>query len=71
MLWADGLETGSMLGSQGRATMAEFVEWWARRLPSYDTPVHFFPGENFDHSLRLGPDTRAEDVLAFMNHGQA
>jgi hypothetical protein len=72
-LEADLLKSGPaiVIESLLPAKIAEFVEWWARRLPSYDTPVHFFPGENFDHSLPLGPDTTAEDVLAFMNHGQA
>lgn len=47
--------------------IAEVVEWWARRLPSYEPPVHFFVIADASRSLPIEPDTSAAEVLAFMN----
>lgn len=46
--------------------LAEFVAWWARRLPADNPPVHLFIGGDADRSLPLTRDLTAEDVLRFL-----
>jgi hypothetical protein len=46
--------------------IAEFVAWWAERLPAYDPPVHLFMGGDADHSLPLTRDLAVADVLRFL-----
>lgn len=46
--------------------IAEFVAWWATRLPAYDPPVVFFVGGDVDQSLRLTPDLTTDDVRRFL-----
>ena len=47
--------------------IAEFVAWWAGRLPSYDPPVHLFVGGDAEQSLHLTRDLTAADVLGFLS----
>ena len=46
--------------------IAEFLLWWAVRVPSYDPPVHVFVGGDADRSLPLTPGVTIADVRAFL-----
>jgi hypothetical protein len=46
--------------------IADFVEWWAARLPAYEPPVHLFVLPDADRSLPLTEGLTAEQVRAFI-----
>jgi hypothetical protein len=46
--------------------IAEFVEWWAARLPSYEPPIHLFGIPDAARSLPLTAGLTAQQVREFI-----
>jgi hypothetical protein len=46
--------------------IADFVEWWAARLPAYEPPVHLFVMPDADRSLPLTAGLTAAQVREFI-----
>lgn len=46
--------------------IAEFVEWWAARLPAYEPPVHLVVMPDADRSLPLTAGLTAQQVREFI-----
>jgi hypothetical protein len=47
--------------------IAEFVAWWATRLPAAEPPVHLVVGGDADRSLPLTPGLTADQVRRFID----